>query len=176
MRKLVLNIALLLSLVLVSSGCGFFGGEEETEASPDDPMVIYENLMVLTFNESNELLNDFNLSLDQLYAQEITEQDFTRRAKEYIPRANEISTRLDEVMYDVDESMYDVHKSVIAVTNDQHQLMLDTVEMYHDENKNIDKRKLRERYVAIKENQASILQELKQTFREIGEAKMEEEG
>ena len=78
-------------------------------------------------------------------------------------------------MYDVDESMYDVHKSVIAVTNDQHQLMLDTVEMYHDENKQIEKSKLRERYVKIKEDQATILQELKQTFREIGEARKAEE-
>ena len=175
MKKKVFTLVLLLLLAVVSSGCGLFGGKEEIEASEDDPMVVYEELMVLTFDESNDLLTDYNNALDELYSKKITEEEFTLKVKSYIPRANEISSRLDTVMYDVDESMYDVHKSVIAVTNDQHQLMLDTVEMYDDENKQIEKSKLRERYVKIKEDQATILQELKQTFREIGEARKAEE-
>ncbi|WP_240377237.1 hypothetical protein [Bacillus piscicola] len=155
--------------VIILSGCGLFGEKEESKAAEEDPMEKYATLMTTTFNESNKLLNDFNHSLDKLYAEDISDKEFGRQVKGYVPRANEIATNLDQIMYDVDEGLYEYHRKVISLLNYQHQMILDAVEMVNNDKRPIDKQKLRNSYVEIKETQATLLQELKQTFQKLGQ-------
>ncbi|WP_026701642.1 hypothetical protein [Salibacterium aidingense] len=161
MKRIFLSMMIALTMPLLSS-CGFFSENDDTDSGAggkDEEAVNYSDVITQTMNESNELLQDFNQALDSFYANQLTEKTFGERMEEYIPRANEIAGNLDNVMYDVEPGLHEFHRSLIDLTNQQHQMFLDAVDMANDEDKNVDKETLREQYSSIKQTQATLIEE-----------------
>lgn len=145
-----------------------------TDESEKDPNYVYAEVFVEVIDESNQLLYEFTLALDHLYAKKKTEKEFKEVVEGILPKSNELLNRLDSVLYDVDESLYEFHRKFIELTNFQHQIFLESLRMINEEEDGIDKGRLREDYVKIKTDQAMLVQELKELLSELQEIQTEQ--
>ncbi|WP_368502658.1 hypothetical protein AB3N04_00765 (plasmid) [Alkalihalophilus sp. As8PL] len=162
MKKLMLISSCTLLLL---TGCG--GGEDAALAAQEaatESWNLYTDAFTQIVDNSNVILSSYNDSMDNLYAGVLGNQQFKNQVKDLVPKSRELLALLDEVIYDVDSSLYEFHSHVLTLVNDQHHLLLITIQEADDDR--INRENLRRQYVEIKKQQMDLIQQLKM----IGEA------
>ncbi|WP_374723676.1 hypothetical protein [Calidifontibacillus erzurumensis] len=147
-------------------GSGETSNEQGKKEEVKDPLDLYSDVVTKTFDQSNEMLARFNNALDMLYAGQATEEEFALILVDILPESNKMLTELDSVLYDIDTTLYDFHGKLITLVNFQHELFLKSLEQANSPDVNVEKDKMREDYVKIKNEQTKLIQELKRIFAE----------
>lgn len=168
LNKLKLSIIITMKLFILVACSPLDWLEKDTgNKVVEDPNYIYAEVFVDVIDESNDLLHEFNLALDHLYAKKKSEGEFKQVVEEILPRSNDLLGRLDSVLYDVDDSLYEFHRKFIELTNFQHQIFLESLRMVNEEENRIDKTQLRNDYVRVKTEQTMLVQEIKTILSDI---------
>ncbi|KYD23174.1 hypothetical protein B4135_0997 [Caldibacillus debilis] len=117
----------------------------------------FEQELQDSLSKTNENLNVFNDALDNIYKRDITEEDFATILKQLIDKSSQLIAEAES--YDTKPELFEAQQNLVLLLNKSHQLLLDAIEMAN--NQDIDKELLREDYLAIKEEQASLANQWK---------------
>jgi hypothetical protein len=117
----------------------------------------FEQELQDSLSKMNENLNVFNDALDNIYKRDITEEDFATILKQLIDKSSQLIAEAES--YDTKPELFEAQQNLVLLLNKSHQLLLDAIEMAN--NQDIDKELLREDYLAIKEEQASLANQWK---------------
>ncbi|QOY37620.1 hypothetical protein AWH56_008580 [Anaerobacillus isosaccharinicus] len=162
-------IAIIVGLIILT-GCDVLDnftkantvdGEQEHVAPPSNPSDFYADLVTEIFDESNDILSQFNSLIDRLYASTASEAQFAQIVNDMLPRSNDLLKKLDEALYIINDDFYGFHKDLITLVNFQHQLLLEAIKKANSENEQLDLNKLRSDYVKIKQDQTILIQKIK---------------
>lgn len=148
-----------LSAILMACGNKTEGTEESSESSDS-----YVELVSSIIDDSNDFLVEYHTSLDNLYRNPSSTEQFKNVISDIIPKSSNIVNSLDDVLYSIDDALYDFHRNLIALVNFQHEMFLRSLEMANDESRDIDKDKLRADYLKVKNDQTLLVQEIKQVY------------
>lgn len=123
--------------------------ESETNTAAAD----FEEKFFTTIEESNEMLQTFNKSLDGLYTGQTSNEQFATVLTNIIGTSNELVTTVEE--YEIDPSLIEFKQQLVMHLNIQHQMFLDAVDMA--KNDEVHKDSLRETYLTIKQEQTTLV-------------------
>ncbi len=109
----------------------------------------------------NKALNKFNTGLDGLYTKDFSDEQFGNYVKGIVESSAKLVKSIEQ--QDVNPEIFEMHQKVILVTNKAHQLLLDAVDMANrsTEDNPVDKQRLKDTYISIKQEQASLVNEWK---------------
>ncbi|KAA6446986.1 hypothetical protein [Bacillus swezeyi] len=149
--KFKVSFMLILSMLLLLTACSSNPSSDEANSRPkylDDYDVHFKN----TINKSTKLFSSFNQALDDFYTKKISTEQF----KHTITKTIEDSTAFIQETESIktDDALFEMHQHVLVFLNNQHQLFLDAVEMANE--KDIDKKGLRDTYLSLKEEQVQL--------------------
>jgi hypothetical protein len=153
MKKLLTLILLLTSVCLISACSSKENNKEVVTKDNQSYIQEYDAKLQEFIKQSNNLLSTFNKSLDGLYTQEYSLEQFASIMKKSIEDSNELISKIEN--YEVHPDIFDFHQQFIVHVNEQHQLFLDAVEMANTDQ--MDKDRLRADFLEIKQNQASLV-------------------
>ncbi|OUM91092.1 hypothetical protein [Parageobacillus thermoglucosidasius] len=145
--------------VLLLSACSSKSKENGLEITEDNRSYVkeFEQELQDSLSKMNENLNVFNDALDNIYKRDITEEDFATILKQLIDKSSQLIAEAES--YDTKPELFEAQQNLVLLLNKSHQLLLDAIEMAN--NQDIDKELLREDYLAIKEEQASLANQWK---------------
>ncbi|WP_061567814.1 hypothetical protein [Caldibacillus debilis] len=145
--------------VLLLSACSSKSKENGLEITEDNRSYVkeFEQELQDSLSKTNENLNVFNDALDNIYKRDITEEDFATILKQLIDKSSQLIAEAES--YDTKPELFEAQQNLVLLLNKSHQLLLDAIEMAN--NQDIDKELLREDYLAIKEEQASLANQWK---------------
>ncbi|MCM3619729.1 hypothetical protein M3936_19345 [Sutcliffiella horikoshii] len=154
MKKMYVLVSVLCLILTV--GCSSSGGGAKASIDPqlDEALNSYQTFLTNTLNESNGLLNRFNTLVDNLYVQDISSEQFSKVVKEIIKDSSALVKQADGQDY-YHQNLQAYHTSYLSYLNQQHQLFLDSIEMANKDR--LDKAKLRQNYLKIKDSQSAII-------------------
>lgn len=160
--KLVFSLTLILS-VLVLGACS----SKEKPATADlevteenkSYLEEYDKSLQGFIKEMTTILKTFNDSVDGLYTQTYSREQFATAIKGTIEQSNKLVTEVEAV--DADPELFEAHQNLIVLINRSHQLLLNAVDMANKTDTEIDKDYLRSEYVEIKTSQANIANQWK---------------
>lgn len=151
----------ILAAFIAMSGCSSekksskpipFQNEDENRQT-NKAVLEFEKKFFVTIDESNDLLQTFNKSLDGLYTGQTSNDQFVTVLTNIINKSNELVTTVEQ--YEVDPSLMEFKQQLVMHLNIQHQLFLDAVEMANEDN--VNKGSLRETYLDIKQEQTNLV-------------------
>lgn len=152
-KKLVMGSLVLVLLLLTACG----GEPQEEEGAAPEAKTEYQNKVKGAIDNSNKLLAVYNKSVDQLYTEELSNEEFGNMMRTNIEKSNEMVRSIDEMT--PDPAFFEIHQAVITLMNNQHQMFLDAVEMANEDK--IEKDNLRKEYLSIKTEQQKIINGLR---------------
>ncbi|MBF0706587.1 hypothetical protein IQ283_08185 (plasmid) [Alkalihalobacillus hwajinpoensis] len=152
-KKLVMGSLVLVLLLLTACG----GEPQEEEGAAPEAKTEYQNKVKGAIDNSNKLLAVYNKSVDQLYTEELSNEEFGNMMRTNIEKSNEMVRSIDEMT--PDPTFFEIHQAVITLMNNQHQMFLDAVEMANEDK--IEKDNLRKEYLSIKTEQQKIINGLR---------------
>jgi hypothetical protein len=158
-RKIVF---ILLMLVLLLGGCSSkakTSGKVKVTEENKSYLEVYDESLQGFIMEMSDILQNFNTAVDGIYTQQYSEDQFATILKKGITDSNKLVTTVEEV--DVRPELFDAHQTLILLVNRSHQLLLDSIDMVNDENRDIDKSYIRTEYIAIKQEQSRIANQWK---------------
>ncbi|RHW35994.1 hypothetical protein D1B31_18065 [Neobacillus notoginsengisoli] len=162
MKKYIF-LSLLLCFTLVMTGCSSKGktasGKLKVTEENKSYLDIYEKSLQGYVLEMNAILKTFNNSVDGLYTQQYSREQFKTAIKGTIEKSNALVTEIESV--DVKPELFEANQSLIAMVNRSHQLLLNAIDMANKEDTDIDKDYLRSEYMDIKIQQAEIANQWK---------------
>ncbi|WP_334393211.1 hypothetical protein [Escherichia coli] len=162
MKKTI--IFLFVSLIAVSLTACSSKSKEEVERNARNTIVEEYEVEFNNINdESNNVLSSFNNALDGYYTRKSSNSTFKSILSEKILASSKFIKETEEK--DVDTSVLSFHQQVVVYLNQQHQLLLDAVEMANEND--VDKGTLRESYLNLKQQQVDMTNnwiELKQSI------------
>lgn len=120
---------------------------------------VYDKSLQGFIGEMTSILKTFNDSLDGLYTQKYSREQFAIAIKDSIEKSNKLVTEVESV--DVKPELFEANQNLIVLVNRSHQLLLNSIEMANQEDTEIDKEVLRNEYIDIKTNQANIANQWK---------------
>ena len=129
------------------------GNDKDKQEQVQDSVEEFGLTLQTTIEGSNKLLDTFNKNLDGLYTAEVSEQQFANVLKGVVDESNKLVAGMEKVY--VDGTLYDFRQTTVAYLNRQHELFLNAVDMANQEM--INKEYLRTEYLAVKEEQAGIV-------------------
>lgn len=154
--KKPLFIGFLVLIMFLLSACGGAPKEEEGGAAPK-AKTEYQNKIKGAIDNSNKLLAVYNKSVDQLYTEELSNEEFGNMMRNNIEKSNEMVRSIDEMT--PDPAFFEIHQAFITFMNNQHQMFLDAVEAANEDE--IKKNDLRKEYLSIKTEQQKIINDLR---------------
>ncbi|MFS8304208.1 hypothetical protein [Bacillus altitudinis] len=162
MKKTI--IFLFVSLIVVSLTACSSKSKEEVERNARNTIVEEYEVEFNNINDaSNNVLSSFNNALDGYYTRKSSNSTFKSILSEKILASSKFIKETEEK--DVDTSVLSFHQQVVVYLNQQHQLLLDAVEMANEND--VDKGTLRESYLNLKQQQVDMTNnwiELKQSI------------
>lgn len=120
---------------------------------------VYDKSLQGFINEMTSILKTFNDSLDGIYTQEYSKDQFAQAITSSIEKSNKLVTDVESV--DVKPELFEAHQNLIVLINRSHQLLLDAVDMAKSEDREIEKDVLRMEFIEIKTEQAKIANQWK---------------
>jgi len=163
MNKWKVFIILLISIFLLGA-CS----SKEKQAAAGNLKVTKENKSYLEvydkslqgfIGEMTSILQTFNNSLDGLYTEKYSREQFAIAIKDTIEKSNKLVTEVESI--DVKPELFEANQNLIVLVNRSHQLLLNSIEMANQEDTEIDKETLRNEYIEIKTTQAGIANQWK---------------
>ncbi|MCM3393245.1 hypothetical protein [Cytobacillus oceanisediminis] len=119
----------------------------------------YDMSLQVYFDQMTSIFKSFNNSLDGLYTEQYSREQFAKSMKDNIEISNTLVSDVESL--DVEPELFENHQNLIALINRSHGLLLTAIDMANTEENEIDKNYLRTEYQEIKTNQASINNEWK---------------
>lgn len=162
MKKWSLLILVLSSFLLLSA-CS----SKEKQAT-GDLKVTKENQSYLEeydkslqgyIGEMTIILNNFNDSVDGLYTQKYSREQFGTSVTGNIEKSNKLIKDVESV--DVKPELFEANQNLILLVNRSHQLLLKAIDMANTSDVEMDKDYLRNEYMEIKTQQATIANQWK---------------
>lgn len=157
-NKILSIVSGLLAFTLLLSGCSLKNKHNQANVQVTGEnlsyVVEYDKNLQTYIGELSAILKIFNDSLDKVYTQEYSKSKFASVLKGTINQSNALITSIDEL--DVHPELFEAHQGLSSLVNRAHQLLLDSIDMANRENREIDKERLREEYVEIKNLQAEL--------------------
>lgn len=151
MKKTI--IFLFVSLIAISLTACSSKSKEEVERNTRNTIVEEYEVEFNNINdESNNVLSSFNNALDGYYTRKSSNSTFKSILSEKILASSKFIKETEEK--DVDTSVLSFHQQVVVYLNQQHQLLLDAVEMANEND--VDKGTLRESYLNLKQQQVDM--------------------
>ncbi|MBU8855240.1 hypothetical protein [Bacillus altitudinis] len=164
MKKTI--IFLFVSLIVISLTACSASSKSKEEIEQNALNTIVEDYEVQFNNindESNNVLSAFNNALDGYYTKRSSNSTFKSILSEKILASSQFIKETEEK--EVDTTVLSFHQQVVVYLNQQHQLLLDAVEMANENE--VDKGTLRESYLNLKQQQVDMTNswiELKQSI------------
>lgn len=164
MKKfLLILIAALIPTLIV--GCSSSEEESKTEEEPAEetgpkeksPEEKFNEFRLQSIEKSDELLTTLNESIDGLYTGDIDEAGFFKTISDLVIFSQKNIADIENK--EVDSNFFESKQALIKHLNRQHDLFLDAADMKNSYS-GIEKRKLREGYLEIKEEQAKIMNDI----------------
>ena len=153
--------------MVVLAGCG------KDKKPVESPSAKYGETFNQIMKSSNQLLERYGANIDKLYIDEYSAEQFSTIVREIIPTSNDIIGIAENLGVSID--LYDLHQKVIGYLNNQHQMLLTAINdssiVANEKNKTIDKAKLRNQYIEVKNQQAALIKEWKQMISPVTEKK-----
>ena len=109
--------------------------------------------------EMTNILQTFNNSVDGLYTQQYSRDQFATSIKGTIEKSNKLVTNVES--FDVKPELFEANQNLIILVNRSHQLLLNAIDMANRTDTDMDKDTLRNEYMEIKTSQATIANQWK---------------
>lgn len=120
----------------------------------------YDKSLQGFMKEMSSILREFNDSVDGLYTQKYSSDQFGTAVKDSIEKSNQLIKDVESV--DVKPELFEGNQNLIVLVNRSHQLLLRAIDMANNsEQTEIDKEYLRTEYMEIKTQQATIVNQWK---------------
>ncbi|MDQ0255524.1 hypothetical protein J2S74_002906 [Evansella vedderi] len=158
---MIKKIILFVVLASVLSACG---GGDDAERALNENTRQYIDLISEVLDDSNALLSDFSETVDELYVGNKNEEQFHRAVADLVPRSREISGNLDSGIHLVIAELQPFHREMIELINNQHQLLLSTLESV--DNENLRRGELGRNISEIRQNQSQVIENLNRILRQ----------
>jgi len=162
-RKLLILLSVI-AVVVTLGACGKKANsaapkETGAEESSNNYITEYDERFNIKMSELTDILIAFNDALDGIYTRKTSKSQFAQILTDLIEKSNSLIKDIES--WDVEPEIFETHQYFISLVNRSHQLFLDAVEMANDPDYEIDKGKLREEYLSIKNEQATIVNQWK---------------
>lgn len=144
---------LIIGSLLTLGGCSS-SESEIAMAKQQEEIMTYSTFLTNTVDSSNKLLNQYNNILDNLYIENMSEEQLSKLMRELVKESSELIREVESGNY-YNTSFYEFHTNLIKYLNEQHQLFLDSVEMANTSR--VDKNRLRQSYIKIKDRQSELI-------------------
>lgn len=144
---------LIIGSLLTLGGCSS-SESEIAMAKQQEEIMTYSTFLTNTVDSSNKLLNQYNNILDNLYIENMSEEQLSKLMRELVKESSELIREVESGNY-YNTSFYEFHTNLIKYLNEQHQLFLDSVEMANTSR--VDKSRLRQSYIKIKDRQSELI-------------------
>ena len=166
MNKKTKKLIIFLSVIAVVVTLGACGKKANSATSNvkvteenNNYLVEYEERFKLKMYELTDILIAFNDAVDGIYTEKTSKSQFAKILTNLIEKSNGLIKDIES--WDIDPEIFELHQYFIALANRSHQLFLDAIEMANDPDYELDKGKLREEYLAIKDEQAELVNQWK---------------
>lgn len=156
-------LLLMVSFTLILSACSSkekqAAGNLKVTKENSSYLAEYDKSLQNFMNEMSTILRSFNDSVDGLYTQEYSNVQFGTAVKDNIQKSNQLIKDVESI--DVKPELFEANQNLIVLVNRSHQLLLRAIDMANDEETEIDKEFLRNEYMEIKTQQATIVNQWK---------------
>lgn len=159
--RVLLSVLLILSVTLLGACSSKEKATGNLKVTSENKSYLekYDESLQEYIKEMTSILKVFNDSVDGLYTQQISRDQFGTAITGIIERSNTLVTDVESL--DTKPELFEAHQNLIMLINRSHQLLLTAVDAAKKVDTEIDKEYLRSEYVEIKTTQATLSNEWK---------------
>lgn len=160
-KRFLISLTLVLSIFLLGACSSKEKPTANLKVTAENKSYLeeYDKSLQSFIKEMTTILKTFNDSVDGLYTQNYSREQFASAIKGTIEQSNALVTEVENV--DPDPELFEAHQNLIVLINRSHQLLLNAIDMANKTDTEIDKDYLRSEYVEIKTSQANIANQWK---------------